>query len=102
MKRSFSSSIVLPQAIGEDPPSPTRERCHPCIRSKVSPIYPVQTVGEFPRPPLPPLTGYAIHTSRRAQPAARAWKYSRPWRKVIGPGGLDLGYPSQPPSLATA
>src|ERR1035437_5449805 len=28
-------------------------------------------------------------------------KYSRPWRKAMGPAGLDLGYPAQPPSLAT-
>src|SRR5271163_1480966 len=41
-----------------------------------------------------------MHTSLRLHPATIAWNSSRPCLKVIGPGGLDEGYPSQPPSLA--
>jgi hypothetical protein len=30
-----------------------------------------------------------MHISLRLHPAETAWKYSRPFLKVIGPGGLD-------------
>src|SRR6266852_9690931 len=41
-----------------------------------------------------------MHTFLRVHPATIAWNSSRPCLKVMGPGGLEEGYPSQPPSLA--
>jgi HAE1 family hydrophobic/amphiphilic exporter-1 len=60
-------------------------------------------VSSGPLPPslTPPHKGdYGMHTSLRTQPLAMARKYWRPWRKVMGPGGLDEGYPSHPPRRA--
>src|SRR5436305_12501446 len=41
-----------------------------------------------------------MHTSLRLHPATIAWNCWRPFLNVIGPGGLEEGYPSQPPSFA--
>jgi len=38
-----------------------------------------------------PRARQAIHTFLSRHPWARDLKYWRPWRKVIGPGGLDFG-----------
>src|ERR1039458_5383621 len=50
--------------------------------------------------PDPPRERHGMHTSRRLQPVAMVLKYSHPCRLVIGPGGFEEGYPSQPPRRA--
>jgi len=38
-----------------------------------------------------------MHTSLSCQPVAMVWKCFEAMPEVMGPGGLDDGYPSQPP-----
>ena len=53
-----------------------------------------------PGPPLPPEGPHLCTFPMTARAWQRAWSLVRPWRIVIGPGGLSEAYPFQPPRRA--